>query len=206
VSDPATTAADEPVRRRRGRPRKGESDARDRILAAATDEFGEHGYDASTTRAIAGRAGVDPALLHHHFGTKADLFAASIGAPLRPDLAVPEILTGPREQTGERLVAYVLAMWDSPTVGPRALVMLRTSLASKRATPLLAGFLRRELLDKVAAGLDAPDAGLRADLAASQIAGLIIARYVLRLPDLVAAPTEVLVARVGATVQGYLVD
>ncbi len=206
MSDPATTAAEEPVRRRRGRPRKGESDARDRILAAATDEFGEHGYDASTTRAIAGRAGVDPALLHHHFGTKADLFAASIGAPLRPDLAVPEILTGPREQTGERLVAYVLAMWDSPTVGPRALVMLRTSLASKRATPLLAGFLRRELLDKVAAGLDAPDAGLRADLAASQIAGLIIARYVLRLPDLVAAPTEVLVARVGATVQGYLFD
>jgi AcrR family transcriptional regulator len=206
VSDPATTAAEEPVRRRRGRPRKGESDARDRILAAATDEFGEHGYDASTTRAIAGRAGVDPALLHHHFGTKADLFAASIGAPLRPDLAVPEILTGPREQTGERLVAYVLAMWDSPTVGPRALVMLRTSLASKRATPLLAGFLRRELLDKVAAGLAAPDAGLRADLAASQIAGLIIARYVLRLPDLVAAPTEVLVARVGATVQGHLFD
>jgi AcrR family transcriptional regulator len=206
VSDPATTAAEEPVRRRRGRPRKGESDARDRILAAATDEFGEHGYDASTTRAIAGRAGVDPALLHHHFGTKADLFAASIGAPLRPDLAVPEILTGPREQTGERLVAYVLAMWDSPTVGPRALVMLRTSLASKRATPLLAGFLRRELLDKVAAGLAAPDAGLRADLAASQIAGLIIARYVLRLPDLVAAPTDVLVARVGATVQGHLFD
>lgn len=206
MSDPATPAADEPVRRRRGRPRKGESDARDRILAAATDEFGEHGYDASTTRAIAGRAGVDPALLHHHFGTKADLFAASVGAPLRPDLAVPEILTGPREQTGERLVAYVLGMWDSPTVGPRALVMLRTSLASTRATPLLAGFLRRELLDKVAAGLDARDAGLRADLAASQIAGLIVARYVLRLPDLVAAPTEELVVRVGATIQGYLLD
>lgn len=206
MSDPATPAADEPVRRRRGRPRKGESDARDRILAAATDEFGEHGYDASTTRAIAGRAGVDPALLHHHFGTKADLFAASIGGPLRPDLAVPEILTGPRERTGERLVAYVLGMWDSPTVGPRALVMLRTSLGSRRATPLLAGFLRRELLDKVAAGLEAEDAGLRADLAASQIAGLIIARYVLRLPDLVAAPTDVLVVRVGATVQGYLFD
>jgi AcrR family transcriptional regulator len=206
VSDPATPVADEPVRRRRGRPRKGESDARDRILAAATDEFGEHGYDASTTRAIAGRAGVDPALLHHHFGTKADLFAASLGAPLRPDLAVPEILTGPREQTGERLVAYVLGMWDSPTVGPRALVMLRTSLSSTRATPLLAGFLRRELLDKVAAGLDRPDAGLRADLAASQIAGLIVARYVLRLPDLVAAPTDELVIRVGATIQRYLLD
>ena len=84
--------------------------------------------------------------------------------------------------------------------------MLRTSLSSKRATPLLAGFLRRELLDKVAAGLGAPDAGLRADLAASQIAGLIIARYVLRLPDLEAAPVDDLIVRVGATVQRYLFD
>lgn len=206
MSEPATTPAEEPVRRRRGRPRRGESNARDLILAAATEEFGEVGYDASTTRGIAARAGVDPALLHHHFGTKADLFTASIGAPLRPDLAVPEMLTGPREHTGERLVAYVLAVWDSATIGPRALVMLRTGLSSPHATPVLAGFLRRELLDKVAAGLDVPDAGLRADLAASQIGGLIIARYVLRLPDLVAAPAEELVQRVGAAVQRHLFD
>ena len=206
MSEPATPPAEEPVRRRRGRPRKGESNARDLILAAATEEFGEVGYDASTTRGIAARAGVDPALLHHHFGTKADLFTASIGAPLRPDLAVPEVLSGPREHTGERLVAYVLALWDSATIGPRALVMLRTGLSSPHATPVLAGFLRRELLDKVAAGLDVPDAGLRADLAASQIGGLIIARYVLRLPDLVAAPAEELVVRVGASVQRHLFD
>lgn len=206
MSEPATPPAEEPVRRRRGRPRKGESNARDLILAAATEEFGEVGYDASTTRGIAARAGVDPALLHHHFGTKADLFTASIGAPLRPDLAVPEVLSGSREHTGERLVAYVLAVWDSATIGPRALVMLRTGLSSPHATPVLAGFLRRELLDKVAVGLDVPDAGLRADLAASQIGGLIIARYVLRLPDLVAAPAEELVVRVGAAVQRHLFD
>jgi AcrR family transcriptional regulator len=206
VSEPATPPAEEPVRRRRGRPRKGESNARELILTAATEEFGEVGYDASTTRGIAARAGVDPALLHHHFGTKADLFTASIGAPLRPDLAVPEVLSGPREHTGERLVAYVLAVWDSATIGPRALVMLRTGLSSPHATPVLAGFLRRELLDKVAAGLEVPDAGLRADLAASQIGGLIIARYVLRLPDLAVAPAEELVVRVGAAVQRHLFD
>lgn len=206
MSDPASTAPEESVRRRRGRPRKGESNARERILAAAVDEFGELGYDSSTTRGIAARAGVDPALLHHHFGTKADLFTASIGAPLRPDLAVPEMLAGPREHTGERLVAYVLEVWDSATVGPRALVMLRTGLSSPHATPVLAGFLRRELLDKVAASLDVPDAGLRADLAAAQIGGLILARYVLRLPDLAAAPRDDLVVRVGAAVQRHLFD
>lgn len=196
----------EPARRRRGRPRKGESDARERILAAAVEEFGEHGYDASTTRGIAARAGVDPALLHHHFGTKADLFAASIHAPLRPDLALPEILAGSREHTGERLVAYILGVWESPDIRTRALVLLRTGLGNRHATPLLAAFLRRELLDKVAAGLDAPDAALRADLVASQVAGLLIGRYVLQLPELAAATVDDLVVRVGATVQRYLFD
>lgn len=204
--EPATPPAEEPVRRRRGRPRKGESNAREQILAAATEEFGAHGYDATTTRSIAARAGVDPALVHHHFGTKADLFTASIDAPLRPDIAVPEILTGPPGDTGERIVAYVLGVWESPTVRPRALVLLRAGLSGAHAAPLLAGFLRRELLDKVAATLDGPDAGLRVDLVASQIAGLIVARYVLRLPDLADAPVDELITRVGATIQRYLYD
>jgi len=202
----AEQAADSPVRRRRGRPRKGESDARERILAAATEEFGENGYDGTTTRSIAARAGVDPASLHHHFGTKADLFAASIDAPLRPDIAVPEILAGPREHTGERIIAYILGVWESPTVRPKALVILRTGLGNKHAAPLMATFLRRELLERVAASLNLPDAGLRADLVASQVAGMIIARYVLQLPEIAAAPVDELVTRVGATVQRYLFD
>lgn len=202
----AEEAAEFPVRRRRGRPRKGESDARERILAAATEEFGEHGYDATTTRGIAARAGVDPALLHHHFGTKADLFAASIDAPLRPDRALREILPGPREELGKRIVTFMLGVWESPTIQPRALVLLRTGLGNKHASPLLAGFLRRELLDKVAASLDVPDAGLRADLVASQIAGLLVARYILRFPDVANASVDELVARVGPTIQRYLVD
>ncbi|MFT4163642.1 MAG: TetR family transcriptional regulator [Microlunatus sp.] len=202
----AEQAAEFPVRRRRGRPRKGESDAREQILAAATEEFGEHGYDGATTRGIAARAGVDPASLHHHFGTKADLFAASIDAPLRPDQALREILPGPREELGKRIVTFMLGVWESPTVQPRALVLLRTGLGNNHASPLLAGFLRRELLDKVAASLDVPDASLRADLVASQIAGLLIARYLLRFPDIANASVEELVARVGPTIQRYLVD
>lgn len=203
MAEPAT---DSRARRRRGRPRKGESDARERILTAATEEFGEHGYDATTTRGIAARAGVDPALLHHHFGTKADLFAASIDAPLRPDLALREILPGPREELGRRIVTFMLGVWESPTVQPRALVLLRTGLGNKHAAPLLAGFLRRELLDKVAASLDLPDAGLRADLVASQIAGLLVARYILRFPDVANASVDELVARVSPTIQRYLFD
>lgn len=169
-------------------------------------EFGEHGYDATTTRAIAARAEVDPALLHHHFGTKADLFAESLGVPVRFDIAVPELLDGPRAQTGERIVSYVLGIWETPAIRARALLLLRAGLGTKHGTPLIAGFLRRELLDKLAAALGVSDAGLRADLVASQMAGLIIARYMLRLPDLADARVDDLVVRVGATVQRYLFD
>lgn len=191
--------------KRRGRPR-GVSDARARIIAAAIEEFGEHGYEAATIRLIAARAGVDSALVHHYFGTKADLFAEAIGIPLRPDIDVPGILAGPRDEIGERLIRYVLQAFEQPDIRRRGVMLLRTAIGSKLTTPLLAGFLSRELLSRVAKSLDVDDAELRASLVASQIAGMLIARYVLRLPALAAASVDDLVARVGPTVQRYLFD
>lgn len=191
--------------RRRGRPRGG-TDSRARIIGAAVDEFGEQGYDGATIRSIAARAGVDSALVHHYFGTKADLFAEAVGIPLRPDIDVPGILAGPQEEVGERLIRYVLEAFEQPEVRRRGVMLLRTAIGSKLTTPLLAGFLSRELLTRVARRLEVADAELRASLVASQIAGLLIARYVVRLPALAAAPVDELVARVGPTVQRYLFD
>lgn len=173
-------------------------------MSAAVEEFSEAGYDAATIRGIAARAGVDSALVHHYFGTKADLFGQAIQAPMRPDLALPEILAGPRERVGERIVRYILETWEAPDVRRRGVVLLRTAIGNKLTTPLLAGFLSRELLSPIARALEVEDADLRAALAASQIAGLLVARYVLRLPALADAPVEELVARVGPTVQRYL--
>ena len=193
-------------KRRRGRPRAGESDARERIMTAAIDEFAEAGYEGATIRGIAARAGVDSALVHHHFGTKADLFGAAIGAPMRPDLALPEILAGPREEVGERIMRFVLGAWEQPEVRRRGVVLLRAAIGNKLTTPLLAGFLSRELLSRIARALDVPDAELRAALVASQVAGMLIARYVLKLPALAEASVDDLVARVAPTIQRYLYD
>ncbi len=193
-------------KRRRGRPRAGQSDARERILAAAIDEFGDLGYDAATVRGIAARAGVDSALVHHYFGTKADLFGESIGAPMRPDVAVPEILAGPRDDVGERIVRYLVETWEDPDVRRRGVALMRTAIGNKLTTPLLAGFISRELLSRIVRALEVDDAELRAGLVASQVAGLMIGRYVLRLPGLVAASPDELVARVGPTVQRYLYE
>ena len=189
--------------RRRGRPRGG-SDSRERIIAAAVDEFGEHGYDGSTVRSIAARAGVDSALVHHYFGTKADLFAEAVGIPLRPDIDVPGILDGPRDEVGERLVRYVLEAFEQPDVRRRGVMLMRTAIGSRLTTPLLAGFLSRELIGRIAKRLGVEDAELRATLVASQIAGMLLTRYVLKLGPIAAAPVDTLVARVGPTVQRYL--
>jgi AcrR family transcriptional regulator len=191
--------------RRRGRPR-GETDSRDRIITAAVDEFGEHGYDGATIRAIATRADVDSALVHHYFGTKADLFAAAMGVPLRPDIAVPEILAGPRDEVGERVVRYILESFEQPEVRRRGVALLRAAVGSKLTTPVLAGFLSRELVSRIAAALEVDDAPLRATLVASQIGGLLMARYVLKLPPIAEAGIDDLVTRIGPTVQRYLFD
>lgn len=194
------------AKRPRGRPRGGETGARDRIVGAAVVEFGELGYDGATIRGIAARAGVDAALVHHYFGTKADLFGDAIGAPMRPDVDIPGMLAAPRADLGERIVRYVLDAWEKPEVRGRGVVLLRSAIGNRLTTPLLAGFLSRELLGRIAAAIETPDADLRAGLVASQMAGLLVTRYVLKLPSVASASVDDLVAWVGPNVQRYLAD
>ncbi|MNL63400.1 hypothetical protein D3C87_1875360 [compost metagenome] len=99
---------------------------------------------------------------------------------------------------------YLLETWEDPDVRRRGVALLRTTIGNKLTTPLLAGFISRELLTRIVRVLDVEDADLRAALAASQVAGLLIARYVMRLPALAEASVDDLVVRVGPTVQGYL--
>jgi len=94
--------------------RPGDSGTRAAILEAARASFAERGYDASTIRGIAGEAGVDPALVHHYFGTKEGLFAASMALPMTPGDVLPGVLAGPLDDLGERLVRLFLAVWDEP--------------------------------------------------------------------------------------------
>lgn len=148
-----------PKPRGRGRPRGRSSDSRERIVSAAVDEFAREGYDGATIRSIAANAGVDPALVHHYFGSKSGLFAAIIDSPVRPDLAVRKFLGEPREQLGENIVRYVLETWDQPEVQKRGVAMLRSAIGGRMPGPLLTGFLSKELVGRVARALPAKDAG-----------------------------------------------
>lgn len=201
TDDPAPAA-----RRPRGRPRKSETsvDTRVLIVAAATIEFTAKGYDSTSMRAIARRAGVDPSLVHHYFADKADLFAAAIRSPLRPDRLVASVLAGPRELIGDSIVRAIVTAVDEPRASQRVVALLRTALGQEFAAALLRQFIAREVLGRIATAIGGDDAELRASFAASQMVGLLVARYGVRIEPLASASIDEVVRSVGPVVQWHL--
>lgn len=192
--------------RPRGR-RPGRTDTRGAIQAAALALFSQMGYDKVSLRAIARSADVDPALVHHYFENKADLFTrAVLDLPLDTDAMVAEILDGPIESIGERTVAAFFDAWDHPGAGERFTAMLRAAATEPEARRPLSEFMSREVLVKVAASAGHSNARLRAQLGVSLLLGLALSRDILALPALVTARRPVLVTTVGRAMQAYLVD
>jgi AcrR family transcriptional regulator len=204
AADNADTSAP-PVRRGRRRATEIGAGARAEIVAAARVEFAEIGYDSTSLRAVARRAGVDAALVHHYFADKADLFAATVDVPIRPDLLVAQILRGPRDEIGVAIVRTIVTQLDQPPTSDAILALLRTALGHEFAARMLRQFLVREVLSQIVGELDVEDGELRASLAASQIVGLVIARYGIRLGALADASQDEVIARVGPVVQWHLV-
>ena len=185
--------------------RPGNPDTRRAILDAARDAFAEKGYDNSSIRAIATSAGVDPALIHHYFGTKEKLFLACMDAPIDPHHVIAMVVAAPRDRVGIQIERSVLGVWESPA-GAAAAALVRTSINSESHARLLREFLTTQILRHLAAPLelDEAEAPLRTSLVASQIVGLVVTRYILRLEPLTASSVEDLVEIVGPTVQRYL--
>ena len=192
--------------RRSGR-RPGNQDTKQSILDAARQIFAERGFDKASIRAIATEAKVDPALVHHYFGTKDKLFLECMNSPINPAELVPKALRGPRDEAGERLVRLVLSVWDSPT-GAAAVAMFRSALSNEWTARLLREFVITQILRRAVAemALDPAEAPMRSALLATQIAGLVTVRYVLKVEPVASAPAESLVQAIAPNVQRFLTE
>ncbi|SDZ08672.1 transcriptional regulator, TetR family [Micromonospora pattaloongensis] len=192
--------------RRTGR-RPGNPDTREAILAAAREAFAERGFDQASIRAIAAAAGVDPALVHHYFGTKDQLFLAAMNSPIDPGELIPRVWNGDPDAVGERLVGAFLGIWDSPA-GTAAVALLRSAVSNDWTARLLREFMLTQVMRPMvkAAELDPAEAALRVPLVASQLVGLAMVRYIIKVEPFASAPTGALVAAVGPTIQRYLTD
>jgi len=187
---------------RRGR-RPGRPDTKAAILAAAREGFAAAGFGGTTIRAIATEAGVDAALVHHYFGSKDDLFVAALALPVDPREVIGAAVAGPAEEAAEKLIRTFLSVWDDPGFQPALLATVRRILEPGGDKLIREGFLPVVLIPVgEQLGLDRP--GLRMPLVASQVIGLILARYVVRVEPIASLDTERLVSIYAPTIQRYL--
>lgn len=185
--------------------RPGPSRSRAAILEAARDEFARRGFDVVTVRQIAARAGVDPAMITHHFGTKQQLFLAALDVSFDPAAEIAQVVEGPADELAARLLTRLLAVWDSP-VGVSAIAAVRTAVQRDDTVGLVRDLaLTRALRPLMETMSGTPAERLwRANLVGSQVIGLVFARYVLRLEPLASAPHAEVVAALAPTLQRYL--
>ena len=188
--------------RRRG-PRADVENTRGAVLEAARARFAEHGYEGTKLRDVANDADVDVALVSYFFGNKDGLFAAAMALPGNPAQVVEDLLRDGLDGIGERFLRTFLRLLDDPSGSPMV-ALVRSAATNERAAALLRGFVERELLGRLAGAIDAPRPELRAALAGSQIVGVIMARYVVRVEPIAGSDPETLVAAIGPTLQRYL--
>lgn len=185
--------------------RPGQSGAREAILAAARARFADVGFHKTSIRAVATDAGVDPALVHHYFGTKQQLFAAVVELPVDPEATLRIIESVPLNQLGETIIRAVLGVWDSPA-GPGVVAVVRSILAGSDDPALARTFLLDVVLERVRKRIATPDddGRTRVALAASQMMGVLVGRKIIGIEPLASMPAPDLVAAVGPTLQRYL--
>ena len=168
------------------------------ILAAAREQFASGGYERATIRAIAAEAGIDPALVMRYFGNKEKLFAAAAEF----DLRLPDFSSLPAKQVGAAFVEHFLDRWEADDT---FMALIRVAVTNEAAAKRVRAVLSAQVAPAIARLSGDPErAGMRAGLVSSQILGMALCRYVLRLPPVVAMSRAEVVAWLGPTVQRYI--
>jgi AcrR family transcriptional regulator len=184
--------------------RAGESGSREAILAAARKLFAERGYSGASLRAIGAEAGVDAALVVHFFGSKAKLLTASVQWPFDPDVEIEHVLAAGPANAGEALARLFITTWNELGDANPIITLLRSASTEPEAAAVMREFMSNRLAGPLLQRLGSDQPELRADLVASQLIGLGVGRYILRLKELAAAPADHVVACVAPALQRYL--
>jgi AcrR family transcriptional regulator len=184
--------------------RPGASGTREAIVEAACRLFRERGYNATTIRAIAGEAGVDPALVMHFFGSKAGMFVTACEWPIDAECEVPNVLARGPDHVGEELARLFVRTWDREGNRSAILSLIRSALSDPRAAELVREYMVNELFVPLCDALGVTDGERRGGLAASQLMGLGLVRYVFEVEPVASDSDERVVAAIAPTLQRYL--
>jgi AcrR family transcriptional regulator len=173
-------------------------ETRNAILAAARRRFADDGYERATIRVIAADAGIDPSMVMRYYGSKDGLFAAAVDVVLH----LPALDEVPPERRGETLVRHFLGLWENGRPSDVLTVLLRSAVTNEAAADRMRTVFATQVGTAIGSVTD--HGPTRASLIVSQLLGMAMCRYILRLPPIVALDTETLVATLAPTVQSYL--
>jgi AcrR family transcriptional regulator len=190
-------------RKRPGRP-PGTSDTRERILTRARELFARNGIGNTSIRSIAAAAEVDAALVHHYFGTKEQLFAAAVHIPIDPMQVIGPLREVPIDQLGLVLPSVLLPLWDSE-IGSGFIATMRSLLAGSDVG-LIRSFLQDVISVEVGSRVDEPPGSgrIRIQFVASQLVGVVMARYILELEPFKSLPVQQVAETIAPNLQRYL--
>ena len=186
-----------------GRPR-GKTGTRDVILAVARRRFADAGYDRTSARDVAAAAGVNPAMIRHYFGSKAELFRATMGWPFEPADIVRRVTECGRGEIGERLTRVFFEAWEEPESRAPLLAILRGAATHDESAHLVRQFIQGQVYAQIAASLAEPDAELRIDLAMGQLLGIAYLRHILQVEPIASTTMEDLIRRIAPVISGHL--
>lgn len=213
---PERTGAAPSAARRPGRPRTSGSrtpaepgTTKEAILEAARSSFLAKGFARTTIRGVARAAGVDPALVPYYFGTKGDLFAAALNLRIRASEEIAKVLADDVRTAGPRLVRLSMTAWDDSAGGATFRALLRWVATDDGAPQAIQDYAAEQLAAPLTealgqAGIPTDVARERATLAATQLVGLAVVRYVFRLEPIASMSVDRLVELIGPTIQHYL--
>jgi AcrR family transcriptional regulator len=173
---------------------------RQAIVAAAQRQFYENGYDGASVRRIARAVPIDPAMIMRYFGSKEGLFSAAVVI----DLKLPDPGAIPRDRAGTALVAHFLNLWEGERSAIGLPILLRSAVSNQDASDKIRAVFEKQVAPTVAGLTGADDADTRAALIVSQLFGLALCRYILKLPPVAEMTQDEIIARIGPVVQGHL--
>lgn len=192
-----------PHKRRTGR-RAGDSGTRDAVLDAALELFADRGYDGTSMRAVAARAGVDPALIRHFFGHKEGLFVATMANRTVIPKRMAAAVMGPPETLGADATDAYLRLWDDDETRPILMGLVRSAMTSDHGAELLIEIITGQIQGQAIPDMTDQRKVRGFALAVSHLFGIAMARHILRIPPIPDIPHDELVATVAPVIQGYL--
>jgi len=171
------------------------------ILQAAQELFANQGYERTTVRDVAARAAIDPAMVMRYFGSKEGLFARATAF----DLSLPDLTQVARARIGTVLVAHFLEIWEGSHSNGSLVSLLRAAASNEDAGNAIRTIFGGQVVPMLARLVPPAELPMRAGLVATQIMGLAVTRYILKVPPVVAMDRAQLVKLLGPTMQRYVV-